>query len=268
MTSLIAWIGADNRGPASAYFASDSRLTWPGERSWDHGRKLFACRHYPHILGYCGDVLFPTQTLGQIAEMIDADLLVRPDDDVEACTERVLSVMTCALRTYPDNQRQAFQVLYGMRSGTGVASRFNLRRIDFDAAGLSGVSAIDVPRQSAVVEILGTGTAAMKGRLQAWQASDAGGTSRAVFSAFCDSVASGEDPRSGGPPQLVGLWRQHAARTFGIIWQRRRYFYGTESDPSAPATSIHWYNELFEICDPRTLARRDDAQPQPRPRGL
>jgi hypothetical protein len=47
MTTLISWVGVDNRGAASLYFASDSRISWPGAEIWDHGRKLFACRRYP-----------------------------------------------------------------------------------------------------------------------------------------------------------------------------------------------------------------------------
>jgi hypothetical protein len=41
MTSLIAWIGVDSRGPASAYLASDSRISWASGAHWDIGRKLF-----------------------------------------------------------------------------------------------------------------------------------------------------------------------------------------------------------------------------------
>src|SRR5690242_18218524 len=101
MTSLIAWIGVDSRGACSAYFASDSRITWPDATTWDHGRKLFACQQYPHILGYCGEAFFPTQTLGQITEMIDAGLLIAPSDNVDACTQRIAFTLAQALMTYP-----------------------------------------------------------------------------------------------------------------------------------------------------------------------
>ena len=43
MTSFIAWLGVDSRGPTSMYFASDSRISWdkvPGV--WDCGQKVFA----------------------------------------------------------------------------------------------------------------------------------------------------------------------------------------------------------------------------------
>jgi hypothetical protein len=268
MTTLIAWIGADSRGAASVYFASDSRITWPGAVSWDHGRKLFACRRYPHILGYCGDVLFPTQTLSQITELIDSDLLTSPSSDVDEYTEQIVSIMSSALKTYPAAAKQRFELLYCMREGEMVPSAFHLRQITFDPSASPHIVSINIPQRSGAIAALGGGSQSVSAQLGRWSSSDVGGTSRAAFSAFCDSLRSGEDPRSGGPPQLVGLWRKSQPRTFGIIWQRRRYFYGMEVGAPTAANDVRWYNELFEICSSDTLARKPDAQPQPRPRGL
>src|SRR5438552_14904874 len=132
MTSLIAWIGIDSRGPASAYFASDSRITWTDAEVWDHSRKLFGCRRYPHIFGYCGDVLFPTQILGQVTEMIDSDLLVSPSTDAEAFVNSIVSILACAFESYPARAKRRFDVLHCWREGDGVPSRFHLRTITFD----------------------------------------------------------------------------------------------------------------------------------------
>jgi hypothetical protein len=268
MTSLIAWIGVDSRGAASAYFASDSRITWPGAGVWDHGRKLFVCRRYAHVLGYCGDVLFPTQTIGQITEMIDSGLLTSPSDTVEECTEQIVSIMASAFKTYPPAAKQRFDILYCMREGETIPSRFHLRQITFDPADAPRISPIKIPNRSAAVAVLGSGSQSVCARLKDWASSDVGGTSRAVFSAFCDSLRSGVDPHSAGPPQLVGLWRKLPPRTFGMIWQQRRYFYGVEVDTTATLNDVRWYNELFEICSPDTLSRMPGAQPQPRPKGL
>src|SRR5688572_16192088 len=106
MTSLIAWIGVDSHGLASAYFASDSRITWTGQEPWDYGRKLFACQKYPHILGYCGDVLFPTQTLSQVADMIDSGLLLTESDDIDTSSERIVTSISQGLAAYPKSVRQ------------------------------------------------------------------------------------------------------------------------------------------------------------------
>jgi hypothetical protein len=268
MTSLIAWVGVDSRGVASAYFASDSRITWPGGGVWDHGRKLFACRRYPHIFGYCGDVLFPTQTLSQITELIDSDLFINPSDTVDSCAEQVVSIMASAFKTYPSAEKRNFDVLYCMRQGEMFSSRFHLRRITFNPSGAASVSSIEIPNRSEAVAVLGSGTQNLRAQLKQWASSDVGGTSRAVFSAFCDSLRTEADPLSGGPPQLLGIWRKSPPRTFGIIWQQHRYFYGIEVDSTPALSEVRWYNELFEICDPGTLAKKLDAQPQPRPKDL
>src|SRR5690349_5803581 len=86
-------------------------------------------------------------------------------------------------------------------------------------------SALSAPvSQSGVIAVLGSGSHNVQVPLDEWAASHSGGTSRAVFSAFCDSLRSGDDPFSGGPPQLVGLWRKSPPQTFEVIWQQRRYF--------------------------------------------
>jgi hypothetical protein len=47
--------------------------------------------------------------------------------------------------------------------------------------------------------------------------SELGTFSRAVFIGFCDALVSGQDPFSGGAPQLVGLYRHGAGMHFGIF---------------------------------------------------
>jgi len=269
MTSLISWVGVDSRGASSLYFASDSRISWPGTAGiWDHGRKLFACRRYPHMFGYCGDVLFPTQTLSQITEVIDSDLIAfSPAGTIDRSTEQVVSIMESALNTYPAVARNKFDILYCTREGEYMQARFHLRQIAFDPPAAPTISSIEIPGESGAAAILGSGSQTVRTHLNRWAKSHVGGTSRAVFSAFCDSLQSESDPLSGGPPQLVGLHRKSPPKTFGMIWQQRRYFYGLEASPPDTQDGVGWFNELFEICDPQTLARKRGAQPQPRPAG-
>jgi hypothetical protein len=66
MTLLVSWAGVDTHGTASAYIAADSRISWGNPAVFDHGRKVYALRSSPDILGYCGDVLFPAIVLSQI----------------------------------------------------------------------------------------------------------------------------------------------------------------------------------------------------------
>lgn len=122
MTSLIAWVGVDNRGPSSVYLASDSRFSG-NESTWDFGRKLFACVQRPDIFAYCGAVLFPSQILGQLAAAIDGDLLfarnATPAQRFHTITEKIRA----ALQGFPESQ-YAFSIAYATRDGEGFGATF------------------------------------------------------------------------------------------------------------------------------------------------
>ena len=81
MTMLVSWIGIDTHGPTSAYIAADSRISWNMTNKFDFGKKVFASKKYPEILGYAGDVLFPSIVLEQIIELIDADVLLSRSEE-------------------------------------------------------------------------------------------------------------------------------------------------------------------------------------------
>jgi hypothetical protein len=215
MTSLVAWTGIDQRATSSVYFVSDSRLTWPRKGAWNHGRKLFASRKYPHIFGYCGDVLFPTQTLSQIVEMIDADILLGVSDKIDVCTDRIISILGSAFLTYPSAAKNKFDVLYCMREGDGVCAPFHIRQMAFVPGVQPKVAAVKFPEHSDIVANLGSGKTSMTKAFACWKLSDVGGTSRAVFSSFCDSLRSGADPYSAAPPQLVDYIESSAGRHSG-----------------------------------------------------
>lgn len=79
MTLVVSWVGIDTKGPgsASAYLTGDSRISWGNGEYFDYASKVFAFNNYPDILGYCGDVLFPSIVLSQITEMADTEYLYR-----------------------------------------------------------------------------------------------------------------------------------------------------------------------------------------------
>jgi hypothetical protein len=114
---------------------------------------------------------------------------------------------------------------------------------------------------------LGSGWQVLIQRNEEWRKAQ-GRTSRGVFSSFCDAIVRGEDARSGGPPQLVGLYPRGPARLFGVIIGGQRYVAGKAVPVDADVESFEWRNDLFERMDPMTLRRLSDAQPQPRPRIL
>jgi hypothetical protein len=268
MTALVAWIGVDSRGPSSVYLAADSRLSWPDGSVWDQGRKLFAAQTKPDILGYCGDALFPSQTIGQVIAAIDGGALdecVTADDRVCGIREMV----EASLRGYPAKFRKPFSILYCTRQGQGMKSSMSCHEITLkNGVSVTSVTPICVPDRSGVIAFRGSGALAAEKWIDFWFASgQAGGrTSRAVFSGFCDAVHSGEDTRTGGAPQLVGLFRAGPANTFGVSWNGQPFVYGL-SVGSSEMPGTEWRNRLFEVSDQRGV-RLAGAQPQPRPNDI
>ena len=75
MTLLASWLAVDSRAPSAVYIMSDSRISWDNRAFFDYGKKVFGCKNYPDIFGYCGDVLFPSIVLNQIVDIADHGLL-------------------------------------------------------------------------------------------------------------------------------------------------------------------------------------------------
>jgi hypothetical protein len=90
-----------------------------------------------------------------------------------------------------------------------------------------------------------------------------------VFSGLCDAIAGGEDPLTGGAPQLAGIYRTASAEFFGVVWSGARYVMGTpDSLAAVDPRAIEWRNRLFERCDGTTLLLLSGAQRHARPRSL
>jgi hypothetical protein len=123
------------------------------------------------------------------------------------------------------------------------------------------VALLDV---SALTIVLGSGDRVVTNH-QIAARNELGTFSRAVFTGFCDSLISGEDPFSGGAPQLVGLYRNGSGMHFGTILRGKSYYRGLEA-AQLSVPQIEWRNELFERCD-SSGKRIEGAQAQPRLRG-
>lgn len=120
MTTLISWVGVDQRAPASLYIAADSRITW-GSEHWDRGAKTFASPTTPDVLGYCGDVLFPALVLPQFIACLGADLF----GSTWKHRRRALSqLVERSIAQMPRTQRRKFTIVYCSREGKGMQSRF------------------------------------------------------------------------------------------------------------------------------------------------
>lgn len=268
MTSLIAWLGVDSRGPSSFYLASDSRITWGDSgSSWNSGQKLFCGDRYPDLFGYAGDVLFPFIFLSQATRLLHACDSGRAFISAHLRHDAFYEMAREAHELYPREHRNAFSLLHCTRAHDGMLSRFHLWRTSWNPdAGWIDIE-IEMPSKSSLVIALGSGEATIVAEDKRWQTTEIGGTSRAVFSAFCGALNSKRDPKSGGAPQLVRLYREGDGRHIGVIHNDHRFVSGLPVGPKA-AAGIEWRNSLFECCDPISMAPSRGAQRHARPKGL
>lgn len=271
MTSLLVWFASDKKAnlgfvPASVYIASDSRLTWDnGSTAWDCGKKVFASVTEPEIFGFCGDSRFAALVLSQAIGAIDSRLLFQPEDTVQIKLEKVRQLFAMAWQTFPKQHLTcSTSILHVSREGEGVKSRFWLQEHHFN--GTTGrmwsEAALSAPfgEYSRAWVIRGTGSdgvmKSIDARNRRYQDRH---TSRAVFKAFCDSLREEIDTNSGGPPQLVSLYRIGNGRPHGVIWENKRYFEGLPTLWNAQKDEVPWRNDSFEIIDQRKKARKSGA---------
>jgi hypothetical protein len=159
MTALVAWVGADSRGPASLNIAADSRITWRPENSsahhWDQGKKVFASSSVPLVIGFVGDVLFPALVLPGVIDRIDRGVF-RPDGPV---VEGVISALRRGWRDYPPAERRNANVYVAYRAGERMSCRFQLTSLSYRTGSTTGwtVRDIPVPASSAFLKIDGSG---------------------------------------------------------------------------------------------------------------
>lgn len=269
MTTLFSWTGIDTHGPASVYIASDSRISWDMKTTWDVGRKLYASKKYPEIFGYCGSVTFPLQILSQLIDLIDNDFLFHDYASLETKVDCVREEIKRSYGLMPTSQSRSSEVLYATRIGNRMRSSFHVVRICISSDGVFAED-VELPEKSGLIACAGTGKAALNTWYGEWvglpfeDPHQSGRTSRNVFSAFCDSLESKQDPYSGGAPQLVGLYRVGPAKTFGVIHKEKRFLNGAEVSSSQIPNNMEWRNNLFERCSGESMQILKKAQRQPK----
>ena len=269
MTLLASWVGVDTHGPGSIYIASDSRVSWGAAAHFDYGRKVYAFRSSPDLLGYCGDVLFPSMVLSQIVEMADSGLLFEPDATCEVRSKAITQKLICQFANYPHEVKgiaaDSLEVLHASRDFT--KSHFECSLLRWTRAQGWSRSTMDLPRHSSVLFVRGSGAAEFNHRFADYSKGSNAGTSRNVFHCFCDTLFNTKLPSVGGAPQLAGLLRKPRSTGihYGIIVDGHRYLLGSRVDELSNFDRMEWRNELFEVCDGQTCKRKPNAQPQPNP---
>jgi hypothetical protein len=216
-------------------------------------------------MGYCGDVMFTSQVLAQVVSVIDANALASgPLDGVELINAAAECIQA-AFASYPEGERRGLEVLMGARQLEGVRSKFLLHHVVWN--GRWTTKAQDFPAASAPVIIRGSGYSRVTESLRTWRQTNVGGTSRAVFSAFCDSLREDPHYETGGPPQLVGIIRKPRSAGFaaGVVYCGEPYFQGLNAQTFKGRNQTLWFNELFERVDPQSLARIPGSAVHERP---
>jgi hypothetical protein len=265
MTLIISWIGVDDKKDgksiASIYIASDSRYTWGNVDKYDYGIKVFGSTRYPEIFGFCGDVLFPSTVLGQLIPQIDNGLMLNDNDDGKTKNKKIFDYIGTSLESYPKAfLGGTFTLLHGSRIG----KVFKLYKISFKEKSLHNEE-ISLPNISTKVYSGGSGAKEFDENWLNWKNERHNNfkTSRGVYHCLHHTLNEIKDIRTGGLPQIIGLYREKNARLFGIIEDNKKYIYGKESSANIDSTSIEWRNENFERTNPETLKIFEGAQRQP-----
>lgn len=272
---LVAWAGVETQGATSAYIAADSRISWGEGNSFDHGRKVFAFRRSPDIVGYCGDILFPTIVLSQITEMVDCGLLFGERatcrdrfDAIKRILVQQFTLYPSMVKTITEDTLDIIHISRDIVNGT----KFECRRLRWTReTGWAPEELKPFPAKSDVLFSLGSGakefstnlTRYYDPTLKQFHGEPETGTTREVFQCFCSTLSKTSDRRCGGAPQLVGIYSGMPPVTYGIIIKDKRYYLGVEIDDAPACRSIEWRNDQFELCDGETRKRLHAAQSQP-----
>lgn len=253
------------------YFASDSRLSWDKDKTWDCGQKVYASSIAPEIFGFTGYAALPQSIINKACQLIDRGLRSSNDEaSIEGRADWLHALAQREAEKHPQIGDENFTIFYGVRIGHGMPGRssFHLNAYAWDSR-LKQLThtTVPMPSYSAVLQISGTGSSSLDKINRIWQASDQGGTSRTMFSAFCDALKAGEDPRSGGEPQLIGIYREGPAKMFGVVTKNGPSFQGQLDTSLSHATEIEWRDTLFQRVDAQGRVLKK-AQRHARPSGV
>jgi len=194
-------------------------------------------------------------------ETIDEGLLVLGEDS-HSLFKRAF---TEQLKTYPKAIAKPFGVIHCRRGGSDMTSAFTINHLSWTPQTGWSENGLSIPLKSQVVGSFGSGKAKFKYWSDKFQSSDTGGTSRAVFQAFCKTLQEAKDPLIGGPPQLASLVRVGNGKQQGVVWNGEAWLAGLRLNKGDFSASIEFRDALFQRCDPASLTLIEGAQQQPLP---
>jgi hypothetical protein len=267
LTSLVCWVGHDHRKVNSIYVASDSRITRGEAVISDNAQKVFAYKARPEIFGYCGNAERPPLVISDLVVRLDKGAVVARGLDAFLAAERVRSFLEQELPMSAGGvDYRATEIVWGTRVGEGYANAAFHAFLFFVRDDRWDWRRLDLPDRSDVVHAAGSGAAAVRAWRSYWTSAQRNvRTSRAVFSALCNVLHTNADARSGGAPQLVGMYQEDLPAVFGVLFNAERFALGKRVPADEAAL---WHDDLFQICDGETLQPRRGAARHHRPRGL
>ncbi len=255
MSLVVAWIGIDTHGPTSAYIASESRLTWNNNLHYDGCRKTFFSKRYPEIIGYCGDVLFPSLLINTIIENVDNNLIFSENDPAPIRFKKFKKKLFNEFHKYPKNNciiSDTFEIIYINRNikAEGYLD-FYAYRIKWTRRSGFYSREITLPIESGILHVMGSGANEFNENYKYFQKGKNKNTTRNVYHCFTTTLKDVKEKTCGGPPQLVSIFRKPntVGFSFGLIYKRKRYYAGLEVSRSGGIEDIKWRNNDFEICE-------------------
>lgn len=263
MTSLAASISYDSRGQCGLYFIADSRISWgDSKKHWDHACKTFSAKNSPDIFAYVGSAFLPVTLIPQVIQLLDMGCFPESLTSPENKHKKIIETISSSLKAMTYKENYGFKIIHGTRLHIGMQSEFMLWITAFKGDGTVHSDKLEIIYKdySYFTTVLGSGENNVKISQQSETFNNIKGTSRRAIHLFCEELNSGTDALSGGPPQMVGLYRIGNGRNFGFIWNKKKYISGMETFSMQDWNSIDWRNSAFEICDGETGNRKPKAK--------
>lgn len=272
MSLVIAWIGIDTHGITSAYIASESRVSWNGKKYYDACKKVFHSSKYPEIVGYCGDVLFPSLVINAIMNSIDNGMLFGPTDGALKRYEKFKKLLFNEFHKYPKEYMcDSFELVYINKEVSRINyPSFHAYRIGWKKKTGFYSRRIVLPKESDVICVMGSGENEYRNNYANMQKGRNKHTSRNVYHCLNITLDTSKEVTIGGPPQLVGIYRkpESNAMAFGIIYNRKRYYNSLSVGKVRDIENVQWRNARFEICNGGSKIKKGNAHAQPIDIGL
>lgn len=149
--------------------------------------------------------------------------------------------------------------------GRNNGGLFQANKYEWDKNEWKNIELMTECTVSTQIFVDGSGAGDYKRRFLDFKGENNENTSRNFFHCFCDTVKDAQDIHTGGVPQIVGLYngKKFNGMYHGIIRNGVRYFQALEVESYYEMNDIRWYNENFEICDWKTMTRKEGAMVQP-----